>query len=968
MDPQRPSAYEQLPPEAAARIDPACDRFEEVWKAVRTGGRPPVVDSFLDGSEERERTVLAAELAALDRQCRQRYGLAQPTDRLREAGKDAERLSDTVVRLERPFVPGPMPGSWPSVPGLVLEKVLGSGGMGVVFKARQPTLDREVAVKFLRDGHSAESGHRERFKQEARAVARLQHPNLVQLYEFGEASRADGLGSQPYLVLEYVSGGSLSQRLREGRLPPQEAAQLVETVAEAIHYAHQQGVIHRDLKPANVLLTSGPTATPKVTDFGLAKFLVGSSLTQTGDVLGTPSYMAPEQTAGKSGVITPAVDVYGLGAILYEALSGRPPFAGQTQAATVRQVQEDEPVSPRRIEQVVPHDLETICMKCLRKEPGQRYKSAQELADDLHRFRRGEPIQARPVGTAERVLGWCRRRPLVAGLVAALALVILAGLGVAGWQWELNREKEAEFKREQVKNQMLKEQADKNFDALREKIDGLSKLAAALKKDPQLRDAALVVLEEALGFYGTLVAQYGDDPRLRQQGARLYGEVAGIYHTAGRWRESERTFERHAELLAALVQDERDNPERHRNLGVSLRTRGNVLRDLGETERARAVYERAVKVLEQAPNAASPRIQVDLANTLINLATVLPPQTGCDVFDKLYGRVIQLDRDAVAADDTRPYYQSELALALDDHGEYLLATGRVKEARPLIEEALEIRQKLHASGKMPMPLFYRRYVARSYVNQGHVLAALGKYPEAEVSYTEAEKLLGPLLKERAYPFYHQELAQAYFGRAELFKRLDRKGDVEKALRAAVEQYRIIKDNFPEDKPARATLVASYLKLVAWLWEVGRGEDAAKPYALAFQVDPDDPAVNDTLAWFLANSADQRLRKPEEAVRLAKRATDASTTNGRYWTTLGAAHYRQGNDEAAIAALDEALRLREGGDAIEWLFLAMAHQRAGNPAQAQKWLERATRRMDGCMPLTEELRRLRAEAQAAMGKA
>ncbi len=272
---------------------------------------------------------------------------------------------------------------------------------------------------------------------------RLRHPHLVQLYEFGEVPAAGGAASQPYLVLEYVSGGSLADVLRGSPQPPGEAARLVATLADAIHYAHQQGVIHRDLKPANVLLhrpevngegevegVHGPRFSPprvltadlcvKVTDFGLAKFLAGGDLTHSGDVLGTPSYMAPEQAAGKSAPITAAVDVYGLGAILYEALTGRPPFAAATVDATLGLVRQDEPVPPRRLQPTVPRDLETICLKCLRKEAGRRYATAQDLALDLRRFEAGEPVRARPVGTAERVIVWCRRKPGFAGLLAAL--------------------------------------------------------------------------------------------------------------------------------------------------------------------------------------------------------------------------------------------------------------------------------------------------------------------------------------------------------------------------------------------------------------------------------------------------------------------------------------------------------------------------------------------------------------------
>jgi serine/threonine protein kinase len=454
-------------------------------------------------------------------------------------------------------------------------EVLGSGGMAVVYKARQPTLGREVAVKLLRDTHVGDTGQRDRFVQEARAVARLQHPHLVQLYEYGEVRGADRVTSLPYLVMEYVAGGSLADLLRRSRLLPGEAARLVESLAEAIHHAHQQGIIHRDLKPSNILLQkneggrmkeetgkpAGPDTSftlhrssfiPKVTDFGLTKFLTGTKLTQTGDVLGTPCYMAPEQTVGKSGVITVAVDVYGLGAILYEALCGRPPFGAATMEATVRQVQEEDPLPLRQVHNDIPRDLETICLKCLRKEAVRRYATAQELAEDLRRFRAEEPIRGRPVGSGERVLGWCRSKPLVAGLLSALTLVFVGGISGVLWQWHRASQKTAEaersaadFKRQQELAYLEQERADRNLRRLQEKVDRLTQLGQALGHDPRLHQTALSLLEEALTFYAEILPEKGLDPRMRQEAARMYGEIANTYHSLGHWvRPSKPTVSR----------------------------------------------------------------------------------------------------------------------------------------------------------------------------------------------------------------------------------------------------------------------------------------------------------------------------------------------------------------------------------------------------------------------------------------
>jgi WD40 repeat protein/tetratricopeptide (TPR) repeat protein len=309
------------------------------------------------------------------------------------------------------------------IPGYVLEGELGRGGMGVVYKARQVGLGRLVAVKMILSGAHAPAAERQRFQAEAEAVARLSHPHIVQVHEVGEH---EGL---PYFSLEYVGGGSLAQRLGGTPMPPLPAAALVRTLAEATQAAHAAGILHRDLKPANVLLTED--GLPKVTDFGLAKFLDpredGSDRhTPTGAILGTPNYMAPEQAAGRNATVGPACDVYALGAILYECLTGRPPFQGASLLDTLEQVRSQEPVPPSRLQGKLPTDLQTVCLKCLQKDPARRYGTAQELADDLGRFLNNEPIRARPVGRWELALKWARRRPAAAALLAVSVLAAVA--------------------------------------------------------------------------------------------------------------------------------------------------------------------------------------------------------------------------------------------------------------------------------------------------------------------------------------------------------------------------------------------------------------------------------------------------------------------------------------------------------------------------------------------------------------
>jgi serine/threonine-protein kinase len=331
-----------------------------------------------------------------------------------------------------PSAPTPQPPegmALPQIPGYEVEGVLGRGGMGVVYQARHLRLNRRVALKMLLAGDYAGPHDLARFQHEAEAVAGLRHENIVRVYDVGDH---DG---RPYFTMEFVEGGSLAQKLAGAPQAGRQAAALVGTLAEAVQAAHQGGIVHRDLKPSNILLTAD--GTPKISDFGLARRLEGGAgLTQSGVAMGTPSYMAPEQALGKSRAVGPPVDTYALGAILYELLTGRPPFRAESAAATLQRVLAEEPAPPSQLNPKAPRDLETICLKCLQKEPGKRYPTAGELAADLERFLRYEPIQARPPGRLERCLRWVRRRPAAGGLLAAVVLLVAAGAVAACWLYQ----------------------------------------------------------------------------------------------------------------------------------------------------------------------------------------------------------------------------------------------------------------------------------------------------------------------------------------------------------------------------------------------------------------------------------------------------------------------------------------------------------------------------------------------------
>jgi WD40 repeat protein len=365
--------------------------------------------------------------------------------------------------------------------------------MGIVYQARHLRLNRVVALKMILAGAHADARDRQRFLAEAQAVAQLQHPNIVQIFEIGEHA---GL---PFFTLEYIAGGSLAHRLRAQPLEPRAAAALVEQLARGTAFAHEHGIVHRDLKPENVLLAAD--GTPKIADFGLAKRVdAGEQFTATGTVLGTPSYMAPEQASGQTHAVGPAADVYSLGALLYRALTGRPPFQAATPLDTLAQVVKAEPVPPAQLQPQLPRDLETICLKCLHKVPQRRYGSAAELADDLRRFLAGEPIAARRTSAVERAVKWARRRPAQAAVLAVSAVAALALLGGGLWFTDELRRERDHARRQEADARLARDDAQRQkADADRAWREAAARAQAEILAR-QAREAMVLDLTTATGL------------------------------------------------------------------------------------------------------------------------------------------------------------------------------------------------------------------------------------------------------------------------------------------------------------------------------------------------------------------------------------------------------------------------------------------------------------------------------------
>lgn len=429
-----------------------------------------------------------------------------------------------------------------------IREELGRGGVGVVYRAYHPVLKREVALKVLRAGALADERDRQRFRREAELAARLQHPNIVPVYEVGEHN------GEPYLVMELLGGGSLRQQLANHPLPAADAARLLVTLARAVQHAHDRNVIHRDLKPGNVLIEDsslGKSAIPKIADFGLATvFESDRSDHPSGLVVGTASYMAPEQAAGKRGWATPAVDVYALGAIFYECLTGRPPFLGDSDVDTLHQVMHEWPLPPRQLQPKTPCDLDTICLKCLHKDPSRRYGQAGELADDLQRFLDGQPIVARPAGWMERTWKWAKRRPTAAALITVSLVALATVVGLVShytsdlrtaWT-EANSQKSRAEQNEKAALDALAA-ASEQRDQTRQAVDALSQLTdAAFGEQPRLAAKHEQVVAKVVEQYEKLANSDANDPAARQAAGQAHLRAGRLQKLLGRLDDADRSL------------------------------------------------------------------------------------------------------------------------------------------------------------------------------------------------------------------------------------------------------------------------------------------------------------------------------------------------------------------------------------------------------------------------------------------
>jgi tetratricopeptide (TPR) repeat protein len=879
------------------------------------------------------------------------------------------RAPDSPVRNTRLFSPS-------TIGRFQIVKEIGRGGFGVVFLAFDPQVGRSIALKVPRPDMHLTPQLRDRFRHEAQAAGALDHPNIVPVYEAGEA---DDL---TYIATAYCPGATLAKWI-EGRkqpIPVRLAADMVACLADGVTHAHARNVLHRDLKPANVMLwspeasESGPASdfTPKITDFGLAKsFVLGedSDMTASGAIVGTPSYLAPEQAGGKLGHVGPATDVYGLGAILYELLVRRPPFDGENTLQTLDQVRFQEPVSPRRLRPQIPRDLETICLKCLQKNPARRYANPSALATDLRLFLEGKPIHARPTSAAERAVRLARRNPLASGLLVALLLAITIGVvGVLDqWRRAENGAKQARGDRDvalgaRTAEANAKNRALENVRRARRAVEQMTKAGMDLYRQPGQQELGRQIIEQAVEFHEGFVADQSDDRDVIIDAARAFSQVGVCRERLGQYDEAIAAERRSIELYDIAISRGPGDAiefERARNL----RRLASYLTLMDRNMEATEAYESAIaefrRFCSKSPDDIGNRIQ--LVNTLMNLGVELVNESP-NRAEALYSEALAEDAQALAADPANRGILIEQGLAEQALGWLLWKRDRSSRGAELIGDSREIFRRLVA--KEPKNVEFRWFLARSHRMVARVACEDGRFSPAATAYEEARLAFESL--KRDFPSVVRYTVQALETEVDigtLWEQTGRSGDAEKSYRKLIVSMQSMKtSDSGKQLQFRYGLANSHIRLWRLLISEGKVEDAAQ-FVERIERSKDIPAfVCSSLARVMVGGQDPARRDCQGALRLAHRAVESEPNQVEHWLAMAEVRLRVNDAKNAMDALSKAAELQKDYSVEIGLLRALSSHQLSDTLAAHRYFTEAQVWLDANGTIDPDVQRLLSEAR------
>lgn len=802
-------------------------------------------------------------------------------------GKNADNPGDSARHVTWPTLRAKDGSELPSSIGNYdIHSVLGRGGMGIVYRARQRGLKRDVALKMILAGSHADAETLSRFRAEAEAVAQLQHPNIVQIYDIGEQ---DGM---PYFSLEYIEGETLDDFRKSEPVSESKAAELIETIARAMHFAHDAGIVHRDLKPANILLTKN--GEPKVTDFGLVKRIDGEevdSQTQNGTIMGTPHYMAPEQAWGQTN-IGRAADVWAMGAMLYAMVTGRVPFAGASTVDTLVQLREKEPVAPSELVTNLSADMETICLKCLQKDPGKRYTTAQELADDLERYRQGIPILARPVGRIERAWRWCRRKPLVAGLIAALVVALISGTTFStAFGIKANNSAIAEAKARETAEEKQAYAEKKEAEAKQSEEKAVVNEEKALHQ----RTVALAAFNTAVEWAGTDLKNVPGTEKFKQ---RLFSAaVEGLNR------------------LSEIVGDDR----RDLALARGYAKAGEGFLELGKAEEAKSQFDESHEILERLAKTESetPEAthQLRIGRSFRNLGLAHRGLSGPAEAISWHRKAIAAKQKALKTHEDPLFVKQEIADSCGDLGRALLESGNAKDASEILAKGAEYRDAWLQAAPDNVQAIQDQAGLRRQI--GHVKLGLGEVVAAVENLQKAVERLEPFgTSETASSRDQLNLALFRSDLADALLMMDKNQEAADLYRKSIAAIEIVREKNPTYVPAKKFHAGALYGLNAA--ESRMGNSAAEHITASIDLRRDLVAGAKSNNEFLRELmiALARGGETEEALKLADAQLKEFSEDGgvlyQVACTYALASLDDDNDEHAVTAVSTLRQAIEKG--------------------------------------------------------